>query len=133
MSKNLGYRTCVHCGAKPELREEPHLVTREEAEGLFHHYEGMIVAKAECPDCLAKYMAWMTDPNPTRHPFDGEIYDLSYYDSFDDQPHPQDLPSYRIVVRTILRRVPFGTSESECPDVTEREWVEAECSPRSDT
>jgi hypothetical protein len=128
MSTNLCYKTCVHCGAELELRETPRLVTQEDAGGFFPRYKGMMVAKAECPDCLARYMAWMTDPPSfnypvaSRHPFDGTIYDLSYQSSFDDQPDPEDLPRYRIVVHTILRRVAFGTSESECPDTTERQW-----------
>ena len=64
MSRNLGRTDCYFCSGKIRLEEQGRPITREEAGPYFelrngYSYEGMIVARAICEDCEAKYLAWI--------------------------------------------------------------------------
>lgn len=124
MSRNLGTTSCHACPAgAPTLVEEPRPITEEDCGGYFDEYRGMIVANAECAQCGAKYLAWVDwsrysghCSNPVRADGTREYpyTDLSYRDSFDDEPSIHDLPLYEVRcivtyerVRTI-RRCPNG-------------------------
>lgn len=94
MSRNLSTTCCYHCGADVVLvgPERP-----LEGHGT---YEGMIVADAECPVCLASYLAWVgpppNDPHDDRRGGEQGFYDLSYRHSFNDEPDERDLPRFAI-------------------------------------
>ena len=103
MARNLGVRECYHCGHPVELVEEPHRITKRYAGPLYEEYQGMMVVQAQCPMCLARYMAWLdlskrvkfssTNPSFFR---DGKPVDLSYWSTFNDEAAPQDLPRYDV-------------------------------------
>ncbi len=57
MSRNLNSTTCDQCGHDVELIEKPRPITVKDAGSYFKEYEGMLVANAECPMCMAKYLA----------------------------------------------------------------------------
>lgn len=110
MSRNLLSTKCVHCEHKVELLEEPHPITKEEAGRYFDEYEGMIVAKAICPMCLAEYLAWIDETERVKIRIDrkanyGEVLDLSYYSTFNDEPDYTDLPKYDVQVIKTWHRV----------------------------
>jgi hypothetical protein len=114
MSRNLGETVCVHCGHPVQLQEKPRLITKKEAGKHFGAFMGLLVAKAECPICLAKYLAWIDETNfallkkegrePRKAPY-GEILDLSYRSTFNDQPGNDDLPEYDVQTITTWHRV----------------------------
>jgi hypothetical protein len=64
----------------------------------------MIVANAECPVCLAKYLAWMNNIphrgiflNSENAEFE-QPSDLSFRHSFNDEPNERDLPVYDVKI-----------------------------------
>ncbi|TSC90575.1 MAG: hypothetical protein CEN92_453, partial [Candidatus Berkelbacteria bacterium Licking1014_96] len=66
--------------------------------------EGLLVAKAHCPICQSKYLAWVDESNaqyvdsrrkdwfplPLRTAQDAPYFDLSYLYSFNDEPDRED-------------------------------------------
>jgi len=106
MSRNLGVRDCYNCGHPVEFTSPAHPITRDEAGRYYDEYEGMIVAMAECPICLAKYLAWIDQRNcvnPVHKDFalhmdiiDNRPFDLSYLSTFNDEPGEEDLPVYDV-------------------------------------
>lgn len=118
MSRNLCAESCVHCGDDVVyIDEHPRLITEDER-GLYKEYDGMLVMEAECPSCLAHYLAWIDDTNtpqarqygPRPKPDYGKPYDLSYYGSFNDEPGTDkwgrfDGPQYEVQVITTRHRV----------------------------
>ena len=106
MSRNLNSTICDFCGHAVELNEEPRKITvNDTGVHMFEEFEGMMVADAECPMCLAKYLAWVDEAprvrNKHRHAYRspdsyGGIVDLSFRQSFNDEPAEQDLPVYDV-------------------------------------
>ena len=105
MSRNLGRTNCYYCSSDVVLTGPPHRVTAADCGRYLDEYGGMIVAQAECPACLAQYLAWIRDI-PYRCNNEEPINDLSLRSSFNDEPNDRDLPRYE--VRTQFVRVgPF--------------------------
>ena len=101
MSRNIGQRDCYFCPSKVVLVEAPRPVTQEDTGAYQSQYEGMIVANAECPACLAKYLAWVTGPagsnwNSLPRDEDQTHVDLSFRSTFNDEPGEEDLPRYKV-------------------------------------
>lgn len=110
MSRNLASRRCQTSGCRVEevvLEETPRPITREEAGAYFYECEGMLVANAHCPACLALYLAWCDESPCVRHPSSRSIYwaprtpergyfDLSYRNAFNDEPATEDLPVFLV-------------------------------------
>ena len=104
MSRNIGQRDCYFCPSKVVLVEEPRPVKQEDTGAYQSQYEGMIVANAECPACLAKYLAWVTGPagsNWNSLPREeGQTHvDLSFRSTFNDEPGEEDLPRYKVELK----------------------------------
>lgn len=97
MSRNLGTLTC-RCSASPVLIEPPRAITKEDAHGYFEEYKGMIVAKALCMVCGAKYLAWISNVPGSGDGTTGvstpgvRHCDLSYRSTFNDEPGLDDVP-----------------------------------------
>jgi hypothetical protein len=80
-------------------------------------YAGMIVAHAECSVCRSKYLAWLdgtTAANTHGHPWPKPvrddagvltIQDLSFRQSFNDEPGPDDYPEF--VVEWVAKLTPW--------------------------
>lgn len=110
MSRNLARTDCAFCSGTVALGEVPRPITLGEAGVYLDEYRGMLVARAECVDCEAKYLAWVQPPAGPPHwgrptlpltepaPF----YDLSFRSTFNDEHGPADVPAYQI--ETIRRR-----------------------------
>lgn len=96
MSRNLCQIECAVCGAEPiTLCEDGRPITKREAGVYFREYEGMLVADAECPDCQARYLAWVKPAPGHKETFgywEYGYYDLSYRSTFNDEPSDEDLP-----------------------------------------
>lgn len=107
MSRNIGQRDCYFCPSHVALVEPPRAITSEDCgPHYFKEYEGMQVANAECPACLAQYLAWVTGPagsNWNSLPRDeGQTHvDLSFRHSFNDEPSDRDLPRYKVVSKLV--------------------------------
>jgi hypothetical protein len=100
VSRNLCSTSCTICDETPKLDGDPHPITEEEAGRYFDEYAGMIVCNARCPNCDAKYLAWVDERQrksihrPYRYAdHDGAFVDLSFRSSFNDEPGPDDLPT----------------------------------------
>lgn len=115
MSRNLCRTDCYFCQADVLLVEEPRPATEKDVFCYMDEYEGMLVANAECPECKAKYLAWVDErprTSPLYHLHDrwptGEAthVDLSFRSTFDDEPGVEDLPMYEIKVQILRERVP---------------------------
>lgn len=106
MSRNLGRNEC-HGPVK--LDEKPHPITPEEAGQYYDEFKGMVVAAAHCPHCEAKYLAWIDESTRVRNPGSkakwGEVQDLSYLSTFNDEPGSEDGPVYDIQTVVNHRRV----------------------------
>lgn len=97
MSRNLG---TVHCKACPSddlvrLLEAPRPIRVDECRPYLS-YVGMMVANAECAQCEAKYLAWISGPFPHHWRDDIPYSDLSFRAAFNDEPAPEDLPVYEV-------------------------------------
>ena len=103
MSRTIGRTSCKHCGhPKVKLDEQPREITEAEY-SVYDQYAGLIVARAHCPICQTKYLAWVdesetqyfgypvggSDVHPSK-PQD-EYFDLSYQSTFDDEPDEGDI------------------------------------------
>lgn len=110
MSRNIGERNCRHCDGTIVLVEKPRSITEDDAGYCFPEYGGMLVANAECPVCLAQYLAWV-DAVPGRAAKlpDETHLDLSYRSSFNDEPGERDLPRYQVETQ-LVRVGPFVES-----------------------
>jgi hypothetical protein len=114
MSRNIGQRDCYFCPSKVILIEPPRLVTKEDTGAYQSEFEGMMVANAKCPACLAKYLAWVTGPpgsswnNLPREENQTHV-DLSFRSTFNDEPGEDDLPRYK--VQTKLVRIGVFTEQ----------------------
>ena len=103
MSRNLGRTDCYFCNSDVELLEQPRPVTVEEVRPYEEYYVGMLtVANAWCPQCEAKYLAWVDHSGANGHmrrtPDDDRLFvDLSFRSSFNDEPGFDDLPKYNVV------------------------------------
>jgi hypothetical protein len=108
MSRNLGRTDCYYCNYPVVLIGEPRPITKQDRYNYFDEYDGMTVAFAECPACLARYLAWVTPPpNKQHHDIDSgnKFYDLSFRISFNNEPDERDLPVYdvkKVYIRTGL-------------------------------
>lgn len=103
MSRNLCRTDCYFCGHEVKLVEAPRKITKREAGAYFNELEGLIVANAECPICLARYLAWVDDrecKGRSRYREAGysDFYDLSFRSTFDDEPGDKDLPQYDVQI-----------------------------------
>lgn len=110
------------------MTEEPRLITKQDCHNYFDEYKGMTVAFAECPACLARYLAWVKPP-PNKQfsreiDSDQKFYDLSFRTSFNDEPGERDLPVYdvkKVYTRTGLFSMPQGgyvnLKQIDVPDV----------------
>jgi hypothetical protein len=97
MSRNIGNTDCAICNATVVLCGEPHPITPDEAGGYIRYFEGMIVADAVCMRCDAKYLAWVKrakrmERSWMRDDYTRPFFDLSYRNSFNDEPADGDLP-----------------------------------------
>lgn len=109
MSRNIGQRDCYFCPSKVILVEAPRPITDLDCGGYISEYHGMTVANAQCPACLAKYLAWVTGPagsNWNKMPEEeGQTHvDLSFRSSFNDEPGEDDLPRYVVETRYVRVR-----------------------------
>lgn len=105
MSRNLASTHCAICGERPELVEAPRPVRADELGFHRERYLGnLVVANADCPDCGARYLAWVSHNFPPSSTFGstrwvrkasgrGAFVDLSFRSTFDDEPGPGDLPT----------------------------------------
>jgi hypothetical protein len=104
MSRNLGRTDCYYCQDDVVLVEAPRaVVEREVGAPYWDEYRGMTVANAECPSCLAQYLAWVTPAPAWTHRDRG---DLSFRHSFNDEPDERDLPRYEVELQRV-RTGPF--------------------------
>jgi len=103
MSRNLCITNCYYCEHSIELLEDPREITERDAGVHYDTYRGMLVADAQCPICLAQYLAWIDDSNCSGHrrckpgyPGYGKCFDLSFRSSFNDEPGEKDKPQYNV-------------------------------------
>lgn len=122
MSRNLATTSCAICPVDTVVLEEaPRPITREDAYGYFDEYEGMLVANARCPMCLALYLAWVDESPRTkrsvyaREPGEKGYFDLSYRGAFNDEPWIEDLPVFYVAPRAdgTFRRVGIIDRDAE--------------------
>lgn len=115
MSRNLCQVECQRCGAIPKRSEEPRPITENEAGVYFPQFRGLIVANADCPDCGAKYLAWVDETevawsrergwhDTQYHDGRREFFDLSFRSTFNDEPGEDDLPPWIPPVQITLDR-----------------------------
>ncbi len=109
MSRNLATQTCYFCDTYPVLEEEPRPITKDDAGVYYDDYQGMLVANAHCPQCLAKYLAWVKEGAHFREKYGGREsvladygdeathIDLSFRSTFNDEPSEDDIPEYEVV------------------------------------
>ncbi len=131
MSRNSNCTVCLYCGAVVVPQEEARLITEEEANGYYEQFRDLWVANADCPDCEAKYLAWMS--NWPRYEFGHHshiprtprfISDLSFRSTFNDEPGEEDLPKYSIVKETTLRRIFFDGRNQFDLHTIKKDWKE---------
>lgn len=120
MARNLMRTNCDFCDGEVVLTEEPRLITREDC-GIYYDTHdgygnaGMIVAFAECKDCEAKYLARIDGSacagyglhDYYRRRTDAPFFDLSFRQSFNDEPGSDDLPVYEIEVVRVRKPNPI--------------------------
>ena len=101
MSRNIGIAECDRCGVTPVLSERPRKITRKDACKFYEEFEGLIVAHAVCPQCGARYLAWVNEKKRKRKSFSPRapikgvgFFDLSYRSTFNEEPGPKDLPPW---------------------------------------
>ena len=95
MSRNLGRTDCQQCGGPIEFEESPRLITEANCGDYFREYQGMYVANAHCVYCQTKYLAWYKIYNLI-NPWMYDFSDLSYRESFDNEPGDGDVDIVRV-------------------------------------
>lgn len=118
MSRNLARTNCKFCQGEVRLVEPERDIAREDCGVYFdtrdgYGAQGERVAFAECVDCEAKYLASLDAsacPGYGHHAYfrrreDGGIRDLYFRSTYNDEPGPDDMPKWRIVVTR--SRVPW--------------------------
>lgn len=91
MSINIGSTDCRYCGDVVKLID---------GEVFYIHKTNIndyIFRDAECPSCLALYVAWISIENHDRN----FICDLSFRHSFNDEPDERDLPRYEVETQRV--------------------------------
>ena len=105
MSRNLGCTSCYYCGGNVVLVENARVINPTDCGAHYYNeFAGMTVANAECPACLAQYIAWVSGVpgRSTRRLAEGETHlYLSFRSSFDDEPGHRDLPRYKIETQRV--------------------------------
>ena len=128
MSRNIGKTDCYFCDGDVQMTEAPRDATRGDV-GRYYDasadgfgFAGMVCANAECVDCEAKYLAWVSlklcagyGAHP-RHE-DPPFFDLSFRSTFNDEPGESDMPKWRIM-RGIVSKTKFGGRMSPFSGVT---------------
>ena len=108
MSRNIGRTDCYFCDGHVQMTETSREATRADV-GRYYDtsadgfgFAGMVCANAECLDCEAEYLAWVSlkrcagyvdRPRYEDSPF----FDLSFRSTFNDEPGEADMPIWRIV------------------------------------
>lgn len=124
MSRNLGRTSCKFCGDKLVPLEPPRAATLRDERGeggdipaVFPEYAHgrLIVARADCTRCGAKYLGWIdgtrlhgADYFRPRLDEQGkpDLVDASFRHAFNDEPAPEDYPEYDIVTMHYRRPWP---------------------------
>lgn len=96
MSRNIGKTSCIRCGhSRMKLEEKARHITKVDAGRWIEMFRRMLVAKAHCPVCQTKYLAWVDGRERfSGYPsFNRELgyADLSYRSTFDDEPGASDI------------------------------------------
>jgi hypothetical protein len=98
VSRNLLKTRCDRCRGSIALSGPVHDITRAEAGVYLSEYAGLQVADASCLRCGARYIGWVSNAMSRyrygHHGEDGEVFDLSYRSTFDDEPGDGDLPPW---------------------------------------
>lgn len=112
MSRNLGETTCHFCDHDLVMTGPRRPIDQTDAGVYFNEYNGMIVRDAECPCCLAQYLAWVEPAPGGRQSQPSNFsthYDLSFRTTFNDEPGERDLPRYCVERKmTYLRTGPWA-------------------------
>jgi hypothetical protein len=113
MSRNLGYGDhCGQCSAAVKVVGETKSFGEVRPNSPYlPEYHAMMVADAECPDCGAKYLAWMTYG---QYGGSDVPIDLSYRSTFNDEPGEADMPDPERLAQTEggIRRVARARAEA---------------------
>ena len=138
MSRNIGSTICQFCDGPIVLDEAARPITREEAGAYFDTREGYgyangLFANATCKTCEAKYLAWVDlracvgyNRYGNWGAQDAPFFDLSYRDSFNDEPGEKDLPNWKIAVAALTPEQ-CQRLEAFCGAITRREpWPRCE-------
>ncbi len=116
MSRNLNETTCYFCHHELVMTGEPRLFDYTKSV-YYEEYRAMTVRDAECPVCLAQYLAWVhpgKGNRPTQSSDFATHYDLSFRHSFNDEPSDRDLPRYAVETRTVYVRTGPFVPDSGC-------------------
>lgn len=118
MSRNLCRTDCHYCHGDVRLTG-PVRPGKARDFGRYSAFVGMLVADAQCIDCLTPYLAWVDERTTAstvyhegarwaRSP--GAFVDLSYRHAFNDEPASdgRDAPKYEV----IRVRVPVAAARS---------------------
>jgi hypothetical protein len=115
MSRNLGDTCCRICSGDGDVHmiEAPRPITAEECGAYADLYVGhLVVARAICSFCGAKYLAWVSHDLAgwKREPSASQSFvDLSFRRAFNDEPAAEDLPTPEMLkmlhMRECLERV----------------------------
>ena len=130
MSRNLAMIDCYFCREdRVKLFEKPRPISEIEAGRYFSEYEGMLVARAYCELCDARYLAWvdestrkrtptyrdhlgLTIPFALRVPHEGyTFFDLSFRSTFNDEPGEKDYPQWKIEKIVTFKKTPWLTKD----------------------
>ncbi len=109
MSRNLGETSCHFCDHPVVMTGEPRPFDYTSSE-WFEEFKTLTVRDAECPVCLAQYLAWVSQVATLPQPrlCNGTHFDLSFRHSFNDEPSDRDMPRYKVRTRVIYERIgPF--------------------------
>lgn len=120
MSRNLCDTSCWYCDEGVNQGSVVLIgpiapITEKQAGCYYEEFKALLVGDAECKDCRAKYLAWMSDIQGNEL-FD-EIGDLSFRSTFNDEPGAADAPKWQLktVVTRTIEKVPWPTCEDGHP------------------
>lgn len=110
MSRNLG---TTECHGPVVVEESPRPITPAEARVYYDEFRALRVANAHCPVCGSKYLAWFSSRSFTKSRWfvPDEVCDLSYRRAFNDEPHPDDMPTHEVRRTVITETRPIGATE----------------------